>query len=283
MLTTVEAGPYTIRGVSVGGVYTSLHVQQLDVLLDVGVAPRTFGAIDDLFLSHGHADHVGAITSLLGLRGLIQKGALRVFLPAAIQNDLEASLEAMSRLQRYDLAIETIGMQPGDEHLVRNDLWVRAFPTFHPVPSLGYQFFRRVKKLKPEFAELPGKEIARRRKAGDESLFFIEDRLEVAYATDTLVRVLDETPSIGTSRVLIIECSFLDQRKSLQASRAGCHIHLDELLAKAELLQNEHVVLMHFSQIYRPDDVRQILKRRCPKELFDRLVVFAPKRNHWPG
>ncbi len=283
MLTEVEVGPYTIRGVSVGGVYTALNVQQLDVLLDVGIAPRSFAAIDDLFLSHGHADHVGAITSLLGLRGLMQKGPLRIFLPEPIETDLRVSLTAMSRLQRYDLAIECVAMKPGDEHRMRGDLWVRAFQTFHPVPSLGYQFFRRVTKLRPEHARLAGQEIARRRKAGDTSLFYSEDRLELAYATDTLIRVLEETPSIGTSRVLIIECSFLDDKKSLETSRAGCHIHLDELLERAHLLQNEHILLMHFSQIYRPHDVRRILEQRCPRDLLDRLVAFAPKRNHWPG
>lgn len=283
MLTTVEAGPFTIRGVSVGGVYTALHVPQLDALLDVGIAPRSFGSIDNLFLSHGHADHVGALTSLLGLRGLIQKGALRIFLPEPIAADLGAALSAMSRLQRYDLAVDWVPMTPGMEHQLRADLWVRAFPTFHPVPSLGYQFFRRVNKLRPEHAALSGREIGRRRKAGDTSLFHEEERLELAYATDTLIRVLDETPSIGTSRVLIIECSFLDEKKSLHDSRAGCHIHLDELLEKAHLLDNEHIVLMHFSQIYRPDDVRALLQKRCPKTLFDRLVVFAPRRNVWPG
>jgi ribonuclease Z len=283
MLTSVDAGPFTIRGVSVGGIYTSLHVQELDVLLDVGIAPRSFGAIDDLFLSHAHADHVGAITSLLGLRGLLSKGPLRIFLPDAVTDDLTESLAAMSRLQRYDLAVECVRMCPGSEVHLRADLWVRAFPTFHPVPSLGYQFFRRVKKLRPELTHLPGREIARRRKAGDTSLFYQQEHLELAYATDTLVRVLDETPSIATSRVLVIECSFLDERKSLEASRAGCHIHLDELLDKADLLENEHIVLMHFSQIYRPKEVREILERRCPKALFERIVAFAPHRNHWPG
>jgi ribonuclease Z len=283
MLTTVEAGPYKIRGVSVGGVYTALHVPQLDVLLDVGIAPRSFGGIDNLFLSHGHADHVGALMSLLGLRGLIRKGALRIFLPEQIMADLRTALEAMSRLQRWDLAVEWVPMAPGVEAKLRTDLSVRAFPTFHPVPSLGYQFFRRVKKLRPEHAGLSGEEIGRRRKQGDESLFYVEEHLELAYATDTLVRVLDETPSIGTSRVLIIECSFLDEKKSLEASRAGCHIHLDELLEHADALKNEHIVLMHFSQIYRPREVREILEKRCPKELLERLVVFAPNRKHWPG
>jgi ribonuclease Z len=282
MLTSVQAGPFGIRGVSVGGVYTSLHVRELDVLLDIGIAPRSFGAVDDLFLSHGHADHVGALTTLLGLRGLQRRGSLRIFMPEPIADTLVEAMRAMSKLQRYELTIEAVPMKPGDTQRVRSDLFVRAFPTFHPVPSLGYQFYRSVTKLRAEFADLPGEEIGRRRKAGDTSLFYQDERLELAYATDTLVRVLDETPSILRSRVLVLECSFLDEKKDLRESRAGCHIHLDELLEYAERIENEHLVLMHFSQLYRPDEVREILDRRCPPDLRRRIVVFAP-RSEWPG
>ena len=71
---------------------------------------------------------------------------------------------------------------PGDTHSLGHGLWVRAFRTHHPVPSLGYQFFRRVSKLKPEHQHLPPEEIARGRKAGVD-LFDEVERLELAYAT----------------------------------------------------------------------------------------------------
>ena len=279
MLTTVSAGPFTVRGISVGGVYTSLHVPELGALLDCGVAPRSFGAVDDLYLSHGHADHVGALTALLGLRGLMKRGPLRMFMPAQTVDPVMDAAKAMSRLQRYELTIDPIGVQPGDVHQIRSDLFVRAFPTFHPVPSLGYQFFRRVNKLKPSLRGLPGQEIAARRRAG-EDIHDVSERLELAYATDTLLRVIDETPSILKSRVLIMECSFLDERKDIAASRAGCHIHLDEVLARADDFENDHLVLMHFSQIYKPDEVRDILQKRLPADLYRRVVAFAPKRKH---
>src|SRR5262249_43526053 len=159
-----------------------------------------------------------------------------------IVGELTIALEALSKLQRWRLAIEAIGMMPGDEIALRGDLRVRAVRTFHPVPSLGYVIVRRVSKLKPELIGRPGPEIAARRRAGEEVTDH-EDRLELAYATDTLVSALDHAPELLQSRVLIVECTFLDERKSLADARAGCHIHLDELIERADRFANEHIVV----------------------------------------
>ena len=282
MLTTVQVGDYTVRGVSLGGVYTSLQIPELGAVLDVGIPLRSLASTRHLFLSHGHVDHAGGLFGLLGIRSLSRhRNRLRVYLPAEIVDSLERALTAMSGLQRHELAIDPVAMEPGQVEKVRGDLWVRAFRTLHPVPSLGYQFLRRVEKLRPEFHGLPGAEIGQRRRAGEE-LFDIRERLEVAFATDTLAKVLDNEPSLYESRVLILECTFLDQRKSLRAARAGCHIHLDELVERAANFANEHLVLMHFSQMYHPDEIDGLLRARCPESLYRRVVPFVPDAG-WPG
>jgi ribonuclease Z len=282
MISQVKAGGFTVKGLSVGGVYTSLHVPELDSAFDVGIAPRSTAGVARLFLSHGHVDHTGALPSLLGIRALFGKTRpLKVFLPAEIRESLDASLAAMGSLQRYDLAIDAVAMQPGDEADLGGGLWVRAFRTYHPVPSLGYQLFRRISKLKPGFRHLGGDEIRTRRTAG-EDIFDHVERLELAYATDTLAKVLDREPSLLHSRVLVLECTFLDEKKTLAGARAGCHIHLDELIERADRFENEAVVLMHFSQLYRPREVKDILARRLPPSLRARVVALAPDREHWP-
>ncbi len=282
MLTEVNAGAYTLRGISVGGIYTSIAVPELDVIFDVGLAPRSFVGAENLLLSHGHADHIGSLTALMGLRGLSKKGSPRVFLPAEIEPDVRIALEALSRIQRFVLVPDLVPVRPGDVHELRGDLCVRVFKTYHSVPSVGYQLFRRVKKLRPEFSSLPGHEIQKRREAG-EDLFSTVERLEVAYATDTLIDVLDREPSLYESKVLVLECTFLDERKEKAHSRSKCHVHLDEILERADRFRNDQLVLMHFSQFYSPDEVRAILTTRCPPHLQKRLVVFAPARGPWPG
>ncbi len=278
---TLKVGPYTVRGISVGGVYTTVQVPELSVLLDVGLPLRAFCAADRIFLSHGHIDHIGGLPGLLGVRGMMHKQALpEVFMPREIEDDLLAALSSLTRLQRYELAITPKPMAPGDERHLGNNLYVRAFRTHHPVPSLGYQFVRKVDKLKPEYLGLPGAEIGLRKSRGDD-LFDKVEHLELAYATDTLIRVIDTNPSMLKSRVLIMECTFLDDRKSLADSRAGCHIHLDELIDVAERFENEQLVLMHISQIYSPQEAREIVAKRVPPHLAARISMLAPQRGSW--
>lgn len=283
VLTTVTAGPYTLRGVSLGGVYTSIACPELGLLFDAGIPARSLAAADTILLSHGHVDHVGALPAVLGIRALHGKSKPpRVIMPAEIVDDLMAALNALTKLQHWPLNIEAIGMRAGEERELRGDLRVRAVQTFHPVPSLAYMIMRRISKLKPEFHDLPGPEIAARRRAGEEMLVH-EERAELAYVTDTLISAFDHGPELFDARVLVMECTFLDGKKSLEGARAGCHIHLDEIIERAEKFTNETIVMMHVSQLYRPDEVATILDRRVPPELRKRIIPFVPDAVHWPG
>lgn len=283
MLTRLHTHGLTLRGVSLGGIYTSVHVPELDALFDVGWPVRSAAAARYLFLSHGHVDHAGGLVTLLGIRALFgHPRPLRVHLPAEIEPLMRDVLASTARLQRYELAVELVPMAPGDEVALRGDLSVRALRTYHPVPSLGYVIVRRVAKLRSDLRGLDGRDIAERRRRG-EVVSETVPRLELAYATDTLAIVLDREPALYDSRVLILESTFLDGRKSLADTHAGCHIHLDEILERADRFRNQAIVLMHFSQLYRPGEVREILARRLPEALRDRVLAFAPAAEEWPG
>jgi len=281
MLTTVKLPVHTVTGVSVGGVYTAL-VPELNAIFDAGIAPRSFVGEDNLFISHGHADHVGALPAMMGVRGLAHRPAPRTFLPQEICSDLSTGVEHFNRGQHRKLAIDYVSVAPGQDWSLGADLRVRAFRTMHTVPSVGYYLYRSVKKLRSEFAKMSSREIVERKSAG-EDLFRTEERGELAYVTDTLIDVLDENPELYHARTLILECTFIDDRKTAKDCRDKFHVHLDEIIARAERFENESLVLMHFSQTYAPEHVHRVLKSRLPEPLRRRVRVFAPQKGPWPG
>lgn len=283
MLTEIHAGPYTVRGISVAGVYTSLQVPELRVVLDAGLPIRSFASTDDIFLSHSHPDHASGLTSLLGIRHLIGKGPARVFAPVEIADLLRDWVALSVRLYHAGFTAQIIPVEADQTFALRNDLFVRPFRTHHRGPSLGYQFIRRVQKLRPEFRDVSPQEIARRRQEGDPALFETFDHLELAYVTDTLSHVLDTAPFVLRSRVLILESTFVDERRSIEDAHERAHIHLDELIAREEHFQNEAIVLMHFSQAYSPGQVHEAVQARLPARLRDRVKVFAPESGRWFG
>ena len=286
MLTEVRAGAHTIRGVSVGGVYTSLAVPELGVLFDLGMPARSSAIMDVWLLSHGHADHIGALAAQLGIRALHGKTTPpQLLMPAEIVDDVAAALTALSKLQRWPLQVNAVPMRAGDEVHLRGELFARAVQTFHPVPSLGYILVRKITKLKAELVGLPGTEIAALRRAG-QNVSVIHERLELGYATDTLISALDHAPELLRCATLILESTFLDGRKSRDAARAGCHIHLDDIIERADDFMHpdlRHLVLMHFSQLYAPHEIDGLLRARLPAPLYQKVVAFVDPTRPWPG
>ena len=68
-----------------------------------------------LFLSHGHADHRGALASFLGARMLLGNRRLKIFLPAELEGSFRELLNIISGLQRNEVNAVLIPMEAGTE------------------------------------------------------------------------------------------------------------------------------------------------------------------------
>ena len=276
-LTKMSLGSYTLTGASLGGLYTAFYIPELDSLFDVGLPIRSGALASRLFLSHAHLDHLGALPALLGMRGMLG-GAhrpLKLYCPHSVVKDLEQVLHHLGTLHSWRLEVEMNPLHVGEEQQLTKTLWVRALPTFHRVPSLGYLLFERIAKLRPEYHGKSGTQLRDLKREG--VLIHHEvDRAKVAYLTDTLPEALKHSPEVLDADVLIIECTFVSDRKGVKIARAGCHIHLDELEQWAPHMKNRAIVLMHFSQVHRPSELRATIRGRLEPILGDRLHLFLP-------
>ena len=101
-----------------------------------------------------------------------------------------------------------------------------------------------------------------------------EERPLLAYPGDCGPAVFEAAPELFRARVLLIECSFV-LPEDRERARAYEHLHLDDFIERAGFFKNEVIVLTHFSQRYRVEEIREAL-RALPGELSERVVPFLP-------
>jgi ribonuclease Z len=254
-------GELSVVGGSRAGDGSVILLPQLHLALEAGRAHRALPAMTTVVISHGHVDHLGGVAYWASQRQLQSMGPARLLAPRAIAPGIEELLGTHARLeggQPYE--VEVVAAEAGERYSMRPDFDLVFFPTDHWVPTLGSRLVWRRHRLLPEFADLPGEEIARRRSTGEIVTEEIEANL-LAYCADCGPGVLEDHPQALAAEVLLIECSFYRAGDRERAARYG-HMHLEDLLAAIDRLSCRHLVLLHPSRRHRLREVEKILDER---------------------
>jgi ribonuclease Z len=263
----------TVEGYSRAAVQTYWRVPELKLGFDLGGQPWSFMATPSWFVSHSHLDHIAALPILVARRRMMKMEPPTIYLPADAVDGVNMLLRAVQRLDRGRMPAELVGLEPGDEVELSRELVVRAFPTRHTLPSLGFLVWERRKKLKSEYHGLTGEQIRDLRLSGVE--VSAEIRLpKVAYLGDTAPQGLDHLPEIYRAEILILEMTFVAPNERPALIHKFGHTHLDDLLARAERFENEVIIASHFSTRLHPDQIQRIVDRRIPESLRSRLKVW---------
>ena len=141
----------------------------------------------------------------------------------------------------------------------RGDVMVCRYPR-----DPKWNFIKRV-------VGLPGDEIARRRRSGEE----VTDQVEapiVAFTGDTTIDVVDREAVVREARLLIMEVTVIDDRVSVERARKTGHVHLFEIAERAELFQNQAILFTHFSARYGAREIVAALDRHLPPGLRERVT-----------
>ncbi len=269
----VEAAGIEIEGVSIAGHESFYKLPGFRTLLEFGRAPEDVVGYATVCVTHGHLDHMAGLAHHASRRRLAGLPGARVFVPAEALPHVARWVEAAERLEQIDYGVEIVPASPGDRIRLRNDLELIVLPGRHRVPTVGYLFSEVRQKLLDEFVGRPGEEIAALRARG----IPVTRREEIpllAYPGDCGEEIFEACPELFAARVLLLECSFL-LPEDLERAREYAHIHLADILARADLFRNEAVVLTHFSQRYRPDEIRNALAA-IPESLARRMIPFLP-------
>lgn len=265
-----------VKGISIGGVETCIQLPGLDLCFDIGRAPRAAVHRSRVAFTHAHLDHMGGVAMHVATRALTSQSPPVYLMPAKNVQQFEAMLHAWRRLDRSRLPCTVVPMEPGSRFELGDGGELRAFATQHTVPSVGYAVFSSKHKLRPEFRGLPGQELRRLRLAGEPITDEVET-CDVAFTGDTCIDALDAQPWLYQARLLILEATFLDDRVDVAGCRGKGHVHLDEVIDRAERFENQAILLTHFSARYALAEIRAILGERLPPSLRERVHPLLPR------
>ncbi len=264
----------SLLGFSTAGVETAVEVPSLGLVLDLGRCSRTAVNQPLVLVSHGHLDHVGAVVQHAARRAMMNMSEGVYVVPASIAADVERMFSAAEALDGGRIPRRVVPLGRGEELEFGKRRRVRAFETFHRVPSQGYTVWERRHRLRPEFRDLPGARLGELRRAGQQ-VDEAHDVPVLCFSGDTRVEVLERNPELQQAETLLLEATFLDDRVSVEDARRMGHIHLDELVARSELLAAKDVVLHHFSARYTAADVSRICEQRLPDAVKARFRILG--------
>ena len=263
-----------LDGVSVAGIETCIEVPALRLVLDMGRCTRAAVQHPVVLVSHGHLDHMGAIAQHAARRAMMHMGESIYVVPKAVARDVEELFNAAGRLDGQVIPRRVVPLEPGEDFALGKKRWVRPFQTYHRVPSQGYTVWERRHRLREEFRHEPGARLGELRRAGV-AIEEAEDVPLLSFTGDTRIEVLERTPELQRTETLVMEATFLDELVTVEGARTTGHIHLQEILERAELLPRTEVVLSHFSARYGNEDVRRILGERLPEALRSFVSSFG--------
>jgi ribonuclease Z len=264
----------TINAVSVGGLETCIVLPRWKLCFDIGRCPPIATRVPRVLFTHAHTDHMGGVIHHCATRDLMHMSPPRYWVPA---EDLDAFRELIAvwrRLDRSELPCEVYPVRPGDRVDLGGGRWAQAFRALHRVPALGYALGSTRRKLRADLVGASSEEIIGRREAG-EDIHEVREVVEIAFCGDTTIEVVEREPLVREARILILEVTFLDDRVSVEQSRIKGHIHLDEVVERAGLFQNEAILIIHISARYGRQEAHDILRRRLPPFLWDRVSILG--------
>ncbi len=264
-----------LKAHSVGGVETCIQLPELQLCLDIGRCPRGAESIGQLLLTHAHIDHAAGLPYYVSLRSMNGMKPPHVYAPKGSIPALEEILQAWTKLQADTDRLHLHPVSPKQIIHLKKGLEAEVFPAPHRIGAVGYAIYQKKRKLLEKYLGLDNSEIVALKQRGEQ---IVEERRELllAFSGDARIEVLDNEPSLYQAKLLILECTFLGEKQSIEWAAKSGHIHLDQIAERAHLFENEALLLTHFSRRYSPEQIRETVKKKLPDSLWQRTTLLIP-------
>lgn len=266
-------GKLKFYGLSLSGIRTAIAMPELSLSFDVAQGYPYLFPLKRYFISHGHLDHAAGVPYIISQKAMTSLAPGKFYMPPTLVEPLTQIMDLWSKIEEHTYSYEFIATKPDDEIELNAQHFVKAFPTKHRIESLGYTVFEKNKKLKPEFTNTPKEELIRLKNQNIEIDNITENPL-VSFTGDTEIDFLHSRPWIKKSKVLIMECTYLDDKKDVAHAKKWGHTHINEVIPVLPEIESEQIVFIHASSRYSDNEAKRLIKEKIPKEYQDRVVLF---------
>ena len=272
-----------VSGFSISGLATYLQMPELDFGIDMGECPLSATPINHVFLTHAHGDHARCLMRHHSLRKMmgVERDSV-YYIPESICEGAKAWIKAEAMFEGVSEAKfrypQIVPVKAGERMFLeyRKDLAIEAFEVKHSIPSMGATLYYYKKKLKEEFLGKSATEIIELRQKNVEITREVYEPL-VSFTGDCLGESLLENKDIFKSKVLITECTFLDEGEEQMAHQKG-HTHINDIVKALNKLGDEvkcdKIILNHFSMKYAEKHIRDMIAQVIPAKFADKVVAL---------
>ena len=268
---------------------TWIYYSPDNILFDAGEAVSSIMgnksfAVERVFLSHGHTDHIAGLVGLVNIRNNAmgdKAKPLTIYYP---KNNFHIS-ELINYLHRTNnnlsYPLEWVPLESGDKVDVfrspnsRNYRYLQAFSTDHSKTevSLGYNIVEVRQRLKAKYRNLTEETIAKKAEQGDrEDLMESYDQKIFTYGGDSVPL---NPKDIEETEILCHDSTFLreEDRKEYK------HATLEEAIevARRAKVQRE-LIAFHISSRYKNEVQKFETKVREEEDLDCEVTLIQPGR-----
>lgn len=302
----IKLNNFTIRGKSKGGCETSLIIEELNTAFDMGCRPEKVESLMNVFISHGHIDHIGCLHYCHATKYLnhnykkwqlilpspyiepyklfvttastITKGGYPInycdctFHEKQNENLIDTHATTIKQYDKFMCDIIQADDLTFHDLIENNKYCVSSHKMQHKILSYGYTIYEKRKKLKEEYFNLPKEELIKLRKSG----MIIQNDINVpviSFTGDTLIEPLLSNSDMLNSKILMMECTHFNDEDKTDAIKNG-HIHFSQFLENITSFKNEWIILCHFSQKYRSKTDLQIFLDKIPEEFANKIIAW---------
>lgn len=264
---------YKFHGLSLSGIRTAIAMPELSLCFDVAQGYPYLINLKHFFISHGHLDHAAGIPYIISQRAMNSLPPGNFYMPGSLVEPMDQIMKLWEKIEKHEYKYNFVTVKGDDEIPLNAQTYIKVFPTTHRIESYGYTLFEIHKKLKKQYLGLPQQEIVELRRKGHE-VNEVHHIPVVSFTGDTQIEFLDSRPWVRQSKLLFMEATYLDERKTIEQARQWGHTHIDEVVPRLKDIESEKIVFIHASSRYSDKEAERLLKARIPAEYHERIVLY---------